>query len=78
MLSIANSKVILTSVGLRKRKISEVGSDMVSCSTVCKLGLILDDNRVRRCSYSCQFCGWMLSLISIIHTMIAINPKLGD
>ena len=44
MLSIANSKVVLTSVGLRKRKIGDVGSDMVSCSTVCKLGLILDDN----------------------------------
>ena len=69
ILSIANNDLILTLIRLGKAEMAKVGSDMICCSTISKPGLILSEICIGCSDHGCELGWWMLTLVSIIHSM---------
>ena len=78
VLSITNSDLILTLIRLGKAEMAKAGSDMICCSTIGKSRLILSEIYIGCSGHSCELGRWMLTLVSIIHSMVTIKGQVTN
>ena len=78
VLSITNSNLILTLIRLGKAEMAKAGSDMICCSTISKPRLILSEICIGCSGHNCELGRWMLTLVSIIHSMVTIKGQVTN
>ena len=64
--------MILTTIGLRKAKLIQIGNDMINGYTICQPRLLLCKTSIGSSGHGSKFSRWMFALIGIIYSMIEI------